>query len=230
MKTITIGRGEGCDIQIDDYRISRRHAILKVYTFGKMEIVDMGKNGTWVNGIKLRPGVPFPVKRKDVVNFAEASQLNWNYVYNPTKYLKWASIAIVVLLLLVLGLIMICTNKSSSTDESYQYPPATEQPKEGNIEKDSLPEKKLPSVSSKDDNGKKELKNDIGKANFPNASKGAKTAEELFPQRTNVKKNDSTKSNKKDDEKRKSAGKKTEGKKSEGKKSEDNSKRVHVII
>lgn len=226
MKTITIGRGEGCDIQIDDYRISRRHAILKVYTFGKMEIVDMGKNGTWVNGIKLRPGVPFPVKRKDVVNFAEASQLNWNYVYNPTKYLKWASIAVVVLLLLIMGIIMICTSKSCSTDENYQYPPATELPKEGNIGKDSFPEKKQPVVNSKDDTGKKNPQTNIGKSNFPNVGKGAKTAEELFPQRINTKKNDSTKSNnKKNDEKKKSVDKSAKDKKSE-----DNSKRVHVII
>ena len=54
MKTITIGRGDGCQIFIDDDLISRRHAILKISTFGKMEIVDMGKNGTFVNGIRLR--------------------------------------------------------------------------------------------------------------------------------------------------------------------------------
>jgi pSer/pThr/pTyr-binding forkhead associated (FHA) protein len=41
MRTLSIGRGEGCDIFIDDYRISRRHALLKIYPFGKMEIVDL---------------------------------------------------------------------------------------------------------------------------------------------------------------------------------------------
>ena len=70
MKTITIGRGDGCQIFIDDDLISRRHAILKISTFGKMEIVDMGKNGTFVNGIRLRPNVPVPVKRKDIISFA----------------------------------------------------------------------------------------------------------------------------------------------------------------
>lgn len=107
MKTITIGRGEKCDIFIDDYRISRQHAVLKVYTFGKMEIVDMGQNGTWVNGVKLRPGVPFPVKRKDVVNFAEASQLNWTLVENPLKYIRIVGLLIGVLLLSGLFVLLI---------------------------------------------------------------------------------------------------------------------------
>ena len=102
MKTITIGRGEGCDILIDDYRISRRHAILRIHTFGKMEIVDMGQNGTWVNGVKLRSGVPFPVTRKDVVNFAEASQLNWTLVNNPLGSFKIIGLVVGVLAFLFL--------------------------------------------------------------------------------------------------------------------------------
>ena len=117
MKTITIGRGEGCDILIDDYRISRRHAVLKVYTFGKMEIVDMGQNGTWVNGVKLRPGVPFPVKRKDVINFAEASQLNWALVDNPIKYIKFAGIIAAGLLLLGLLIAWVSNTLSQSSSQ-----------------------------------------------------------------------------------------------------------------
>ena len=54
MKTITIGRGDGADIIIDNEMISRRHAILKISTFGKMEIVDMGRNGTYVKRIFAR--------------------------------------------------------------------------------------------------------------------------------------------------------------------------------
>ncbi|MBR1394431.1 MAG: FHA domain-containing protein [Prevotella sp.] len=106
MKTITIGRGDGCQIFIDDDMISRRHAILKISTFGKMEIVDMGKNGTFVNGIRLRPNVPVPVKRKDVVSFANVSQLDWKQVPNPGVYYKWGAIILGVLLLLLVGLIV----------------------------------------------------------------------------------------------------------------------------
>lgn len=102
MKTITIGRGDGADIIIDDEMISRRHAVLKISTFGKMEIVDMGKNGTFVNGIKLRPNVPFPVTRKDVVNFAEITQLDWSLVPDNTRYIKYGIAAVIGLLLIII--------------------------------------------------------------------------------------------------------------------------------
>ena len=113
MKTITIGRGDGANIIIDDEMISRRHAILKVYTFGKMELVDMGKNGTFVNGIKLRPNVPFPVSRKDTVSFAEVSTLDWSMVPDNSKYLKIAiaAIALLLLCLLVFALTGSCEGK-----------------------------------------------------------------------------------------------------------------------
>lgn len=89
MKTITIGRGEGCNIILDDPAISRRHAILRISTFGQMEIVDMSTNGTTVNNVRLRPNVPFPVKRKDRVLFAGVRKLDWKQVPDNTRYLKW---------------------------------------------------------------------------------------------------------------------------------------------
>lgn len=102
MKTITIGRGDGCDILIDDDMISRRHAILKISAFGKMEIVDMGKNGTYVNGVRLRPNTPFPVNRKNIVNFANVHQLDWALIPDPTKYYKWVAMAFAILVALFL--------------------------------------------------------------------------------------------------------------------------------
>lgn len=113
MKTITIGRGDGVDIFIDDEMISRRHALLRIYASGKMEIVDMGKNGTFVNGVKLRPNVPFPVKRKDVVSFAEVSRLNWSQVPDNTKYFKIGAIIIgaIIALLILIGIGSFCYNK-----------------------------------------------------------------------------------------------------------------------
>lgn len=120
MKTITIGRGEGCDILIDDYRISRRHAILRIHTFGKMEIVDMGQNGTWVNGVRLRSGVPFPVTRKDVVNFAEASQLNWALVDNPLSILRIIGLIVGILAFVILLIVMISKSFSSDSSETWK--------------------------------------------------------------------------------------------------------------
>ena len=53
MKVYSIGRENGCDIIINDNSdvISRRHATLNVSQSGKMTIVDLSHNGTYVNGI-----------------------------------------------------------------------------------------------------------------------------------------------------------------------------------
>ena len=99
MKTITIGRESSCTICINDERISRRHALIKIHDTGKMEIVDLSSNGTYVNGIKLAKNVPFPVTRKNSVVFAHARQLDWNDVPDPMRMIK-------IVLLSLLGLIV----------------------------------------------------------------------------------------------------------------------------
>ena len=53
MKILTIGRDESCNIVLSDSTVSRRHAILKIHATGKMEIISMGQNGTFVIGVKL---------------------------------------------------------------------------------------------------------------------------------------------------------------------------------
>lgn len=125
MKTITIGRGEGCNINIDDEMMSRRHAIIKIPTFGGMEIVDMSKNGTSVNGIRLRPNVPFPVSRKDVVTFAEVAQLDWSKVPDPLKYYKIGAIVVGGLIVLLLAVFLLKGLFAGSQET--QALPATEQ-------------------------------------------------------------------------------------------------------
>ena len=125
MKTITIGRGEGCHIYIDDELMSRRHAIIKIPTFGGMEIVDMSKNGTFVNGVRLRPNVPFPVKRTDVVNFADVAQLDWSQVPDPMKYYKLGAAIVGGLVVLLLAIFLLKNLLSTSEEPSPK--PATEQ-------------------------------------------------------------------------------------------------------
>ncbi len=125
MKTITIGRGEGCHIYIDDELMSRRHAIIKIPTFGGMEIVDMSKNGTFVNGVRLRPNVPFPVKRTDVVNFADVAQLDWSQVPDPMKYYKLGAAIVGGLVVLLLAFFLLKNLLSTSEEPSPK--PATEQ-------------------------------------------------------------------------------------------------------
>lgn len=125
MKTITIGRGEGCHIYMDDELMSRRHAIIKIPTFGGMEIVDMSKNGTFVNGVRLRPNVPFPVKRTDVVNFADVAQLDWSQVPDPMKYYKLGAAIVGGLVVLLLAFFLLKNLLSTSEEPSPK--PATEQ-------------------------------------------------------------------------------------------------------
>lgn len=49
-----IGRDAACDLVVNDDRVSRQHAFLRVYPDGRAELHDMGSaNGTFVNGHKL---------------------------------------------------------------------------------------------------------------------------------------------------------------------------------
>ena len=68
---VTIGRGAGCDILIDDATISRSHARIRVVD-GGLAIEDLGsRNGTLVNGERvasadLRPGDTFTLGRQSL--------------------------------------------------------------------------------------------------------------------------------------------------------------------
>ena len=73
MKILTIGRDESCNIVLSDSTVSRRHAILKIHATGKMEIISMGQNGTFVNGKKLEKGEEYPLQSEDQVVFADIS-------------------------------------------------------------------------------------------------------------------------------------------------------------
>ena len=78
MKTIyTIGRGSECDIFIpdDENIVSRRHATIRVTKNGKYYLSDHSMNGTYINGIRIRPGVEFPVKRYDTIFFFNVAYL-----------------------------------------------------------------------------------------------------------------------------------------------------------
>lgn len=117
MKTITIGRDASCTICINDERISRRHALIKIHNTGKMEIVDLSSNGTYVNGIKLAKNVPFPVTRKNSVVLAHARQLDWNDVPDPMRLVKIALLSI--LGLIVLTFIIVFSIKSCDKAPEY---------------------------------------------------------------------------------------------------------------
>lgn len=65
---VLVGRDGGCDVVIDDPRVSRRHASLH-RTVGGVTVHDVGsRGGTWVNDHRLT--VPMVLHEGDVVAFA----------------------------------------------------------------------------------------------------------------------------------------------------------------
>lgn len=178
MKTITIGRGEGCDIFIDDYRISRRHAILKIYPLGKMEIVDLGQNGTWVNGVKLRPNVPFPVRRRDVVAFAEVSRLNWAQVPDILKSYKIgaAIVGSIIAVITIIFVVVSITSSFTSSDSLQEEPVDVENTNTPTIMKDSVSSNQVVGTNVSSQQTRK------------NDDVSRKTLNELFPHKDKKKK------------------------------------------
>ena len=103
MKVYSIGRDLACDIIIDDNTdvISRRHATLNVESSGKMTIVDLSHNGTYVNGIRINQNVPVPVTRNDTVSFAHVAQLDWNQIPNTQgAIIRYVLISLLAVLLI----------------------------------------------------------------------------------------------------------------------------------
>lgn len=109
MRVLTIGRSDDCNIIISDVQnlISRRHALLRFHPLGKMELVPLGQNGTYMNGKLLRNDVPHKVSKSDVISFAHVKQLDWGMVTNPYRVYYWvigAIVAFFMLLLMILWL------------------------------------------------------------------------------------------------------------------------------
>lgn len=188
MKTITIGRGDGADIIIDNEMISRRHAILKISTFGKMEIVDMGRNGTYVNGIKLRPNVPFPITRKDVVRFADQDspfKLDWSVIPDNSKKFKIAIAALIGILAIILLVVLIrsCSSEEEKTSAPTYIETAPAQSPTENASAVPAPESDMKDGVTEDNREKeKEEKDNKEEAKRQKDLEG-KTIQDLFPQR-----------------------------------------------
>lgn len=108
MKVLTIGRSEDCHICIEDPQnmISKKHAILRFYPLGKIEIVPLGRNLTYINGKAVKNEKASIVSRKDVISFAHVKDLDWDKVPNP--YMKiYKNIISAVLAVLFFFLILL---------------------------------------------------------------------------------------------------------------------------
>lgn len=122
MRALKIGRSEDCHIILEDPQnlISRTHAILRFYPLGKMEIVPMGTNKTYINGKEAKNGKAWKVSRKDVISFAHAKDLDWGKVPNPYAkiYKTIASAVFVILFLFVILLLAPHLNRCSTCKDS----------------------------------------------------------------------------------------------------------------
>jgi pSer/pThr/pTyr-binding forkhead associated (FHA) protein len=66
---VTVGRGAGADLVIDDDSVSAQHARLE-FDLGAWRITDLAStNGTAIEGVKLAPNVPTPLPYGATVRF-----------------------------------------------------------------------------------------------------------------------------------------------------------------
>lgn len=100
MKIIKIGRDSSCNIMLEHEMISRNHAILRVYSTGRIELISMGTNGTKLNGILVRPNVVYKVKRSDMISFAGKFQLDWAKIPDPLRIYRIVGICMLAIILL----------------------------------------------------------------------------------------------------------------------------------
>lgn len=124
MKIISIGREDTCNIILHDPEslISRKHALLKVFWTGKMEIIDMSTNGTYVNGNAIAKNKPYPVTRKDVVSFARVKQLDWSLVPDNLKSIKIAAAVVIALTIIIVAIALWPSKKVPYKEYSSEVP------------------------------------------------------------------------------------------------------------
>lgn len=182
MKILTIGRDESCNIVLSDSTVSRRHAILKIHATGKMEIISMGQNGTFVNGVKLKSDTAYPVTRKDVVSFAHVRQLDWNQIPDVQRYYRYGIMAVIGLAVIITAIVVIQDMK----DDTPRLPVIECQQK-------VLPEKEVApqaEVKKKQDSlSEKKEKNEVSSCFFP--KKKTKDKKEENKKNGDKKENDS---------------------------------------
>src|SRR5262245_34350624 len=67
--TYMLGKGDKCDVILNDNHVSRNHAKIEVTPHAAV-LSDLGRtNGTWSKGARL--AAPLTLSAKDVVNFGE---------------------------------------------------------------------------------------------------------------------------------------------------------------
>jgi pSer/pThr/pTyr-binding forkhead associated (FHA) protein len=77
-ESLTIGRGPENDLTLDSSAVSRRHAAL-VFREARWYIEDRGSyNGTFLNGTRVNPGTPLPLRHADRIEIGgETLLFSW---------------------------------------------------------------------------------------------------------------------------------------------------------
>ena len=224
MKRITIGRSENCTICYDANVVSRNHALINIYPSGKYEIVNMGTNGTRVNGNRIANGQRYPLKRGDTVIFADQCHLDWDLVPDPMK--PWRITGYVLAGAVVLGLLGFGAkwavdkySPSSSSDETIEAPaPATQSDKnEENKESEDKGKSENPEKTqeSEESDGKVSPWRLLGK-DRKDKSDNNKTEEKSDKNKSDKSKSDKNKDNNKNNNDKKSDDKKAEPEDNQG--------------
>ena len=92
MKIIKIGSGSNCDIRLESEFVSAYHAELLIMDNGELLLTDKGStNGTFLKNKKISPNVEVPVKRGDLIRFAD-SELVWAYVPTAENLSKYKTV------------------------------------------------------------------------------------------------------------------------------------------
>jgi len=77
-ETVTIGRDRNNDLTLTSPTVSREHALLELRE-GRWFIEDRGSyNGTFLNGTRVQPGTPLPLRHADRIGIgAETVLFSW---------------------------------------------------------------------------------------------------------------------------------------------------------
>lgn len=85
MRLLKIGSSQDCDIVLNSRKVSALHAEITLLNNGDILLEDKGStNGTFVNNQPVKPGASVPIRRGDLVRFADM-ELQWASVPQPTN-------------------------------------------------------------------------------------------------------------------------------------------------
>ena len=137
MKTLyTIGREQNSDIILWNEESSRCHAQIRIDQKGKLWLMDMSTNGTYLNGMRISPNYEVEVSRKDEILFAGVEQLDWNRIPKQKNKLLWIILPISIVVLIAIAVILCCVliPKENTEFEGEVTPVATEVPEQPETE------------------------------------------------------------------------------------------------